>query len=120
MSEADGDPGDPSASPGAEATALTSPPATEVSAAEAELAARIPPVLGDEDATDEAEAIDPSRADGGAERTAAPVPSPAVPAGSQPAANPWASTFGKWCGVAFLLAAVAVLSRMAMRSSGAA
>jgi hypothetical protein len=52
--------------------------------------------------------------------TAAPMAPAVVTGGSTPAANPWVSILGRWCGVALLLAAVAVLSRMAMRSSGAA
>jgi hypothetical protein len=118
--ESDGDPGDPSSQPGGAAPAVTSPPATEVSAAEAALAARIPPVLGDEDATDETVAIDPARVEAGGELKATPMAPAIVNGGSTPAANPWVSTLGRWCGVALLLAAVAVLSRMAMRSSGAA
>jgi hypothetical protein len=118
--ESDGDPGDPSSQPGGAAPAVTSPPATEVSAAEAALAARIPPVLGDEDATDETVAIDPARVEAGGELKATPMAPAVVKGGSTPAANPWVSTLGRWCGVALLLAAVAVLSRLAMRSSGAA
>lgn len=118
--ESDGDPGDPSSQPGGAAFPVTSPPATVVSAAEAALAARIPPVLGDEDATDETGAIDPARVDFEGELKATPMAPAVVKGGSTPAANPWVSTLGRWCGVALLLVAVAVLSRMAMRSSGAA
>jgi hypothetical protein len=111
----DADPGDPST---AGPTVAAPAPATGPTAAETELAARIPPVLGDEDATDDAVAIDPSRAVAAVESPAAVV-TPA-PAAARPVDSPWMSTFGRWCGVAILLATVAVLSRMAMRSSGAA
>jgi len=118
--ESDGDPGDPSSQPGGEPAPVTSPSVTEASAAEVALAARIPPVLGDEDATDETVAIDPARVEAGRDPKAAPMAPAVVAGGSTPVANPWVSTLGRWCGVALLLAAVAALSRMAMRSSGAA
>jgi len=110
----DADPGDPSTAAPAAAPA----PATGPTAAETELASRIPPVLGDEDATDGASAIDPSLPRPKVESPAAAVPPTLAPARSVD--RPWMSTFGRWCGVALLLATVAVLSRMAMRSSGAA
>jgi hypothetical protein len=119
-SATDGDPGDPSTQPAGASPPVGGPQDSAVSAAEAELAARIPPVLGDEDATDETVAVDPSRETVSATSTAAPGAPAVVSGGSTPVANPWASTVGKWCGVAFLLAAVAALSRLAMRSSGAA
>ena len=111
----DADPGDPTT---AGPTGAAPAPSTGPTAAETELAARIQPVLGDEDATDDAVPIDPSRAVAAVE-SPAPEVTPA-PAAARPADSPWMSTFGRWCGVAILLATVAVLSRMAMRSSGAA
>ena len=119
-SATDGDPGDPSTQPAGASPPVGGPQDSAVSAAEAELAARIPPVLGDEDATDETVAVDPSREAVAATSTSAPGTPAVVSGGSAPVANPWASTVGKWCGVAFLLAAVAALSRLATRSSGAA
>jgi hypothetical protein len=111
----DADPGDPTT---AGPTVAAPAPSAGPTAVETELAARIQPVLGDEDATDDAVPIDPSRAVAAVE-SPAPAVTPA-PVAARPADSPWMSTFGRWCGVAILLATVAVLSRMAMRSSGAA
>ncbi len=112
----DADPGDPSAA----ATPAPAPAAAPVAtAAEQELASRIPAVLGDEDATDDREAVDPRTPDrpaAGSSAKASAGPSAAKPA----AGSEGASTLGRWFGGVAVLALLAFLARMATRSSRAA
>ena len=127
----DGDPGDPSAQPGAAGATVTSPPPGDP-AAEAALAARIPKVLGDEDATDDTASVDPTSADavageparsGGETKAAPSAPPGTAPIVPAPAAVPQGTgltNLARVCGVVILLLAVAFIARTAMRSSGAA
>ena len=110
----DDDPGDPSGARAAGAGEAV--PVAGPTAAEQALAARIPAVLGDEDATDDRAAVDPK-----SPPPAAPRESPATASGPLPrAAEPTGAPLGRWLGVAALVALVAFLARMATRSSNAA
>jgi len=131
-SAGDGDPGDPSSQPGGGRDAATTPAIFDPSA-EAALAARIPRVLGDEDATDDTASIDPAAVE------EAPAP-PVVPGAeapprigattgggsvvpAPPAAPPQGAgltNLARVCGLVLVLLAVALAARTAKRSSGAA
>jgi len=106
----DGDPGDPTmarvAAPVPAATAPAGQP-------EAAIAARIPAVLADEEATDDAPGIDPSRSEA-ASRTPSP-PSPAA-AGLE-AKGP--SKIVKWVIWAAVVLLIAIFSRSRLRAAGA-
>ena len=108
-----GDPGDPSmarasaaASTGA-AASMSAPPATE---AEAAIASRIPAVLADEEATDNAPGIDPSK-----QQAASPT---LPPAAARPPANGGSAT-AKWLLGAAVLLLIAVVSWSRLRTAGA-
>jgi hypothetical protein len=117
----DGDPGDPTR-PGAAApttgdTPVQTPEATPaVSEQEAALAARIPAVLADEEATDEAPGIDPTKP------SASP---PAVPATAAPmppladAATPRQISVWQWIFWGIIAILVAVIVRARLRTDGA-
>lgn len=111
----DGDPGDPDTD-GRDDPAP--PPTAAASAAERELAARIPPVLGDDDATDDRSAIDPTT---GAAPAAADAPSVtgvgAEGRGPSTPADSTLSTAARYCGIAVALVLAAFLFRMATRTA---
>ena len=93
----DGDAGDPSAAP-----AATAPVA---GAEEMAIAARIPAVLADEEATDETPGVDPSR--------------PATPVTAKPAAGGPSRPSGlKWAIWAAVVLIIGLVSRAALRSGG--
>ena len=110
--DGDGDPGDPSmarasaATPTGAAPSLPAPPATE---AEAAIASRIPAVLADEEATDNAPGIDPSK-----QQAASPT---LPPAAARPPAN-GGSDVAKWLLGAAVLLLIAVFSWSRLRASG--
>ena len=111
--DGDGDPGDPSmarasaSAPAGAAPSMPSPPSTD---AEAAIAARIPAVLADEEATDDAPGIDPSK-----QQTASTsVP----PAAARPPAN-GGSAIAKWLLGAAVLLLIAVFSWSRLRAAGA-
>jgi hypothetical protein len=98
----DGDPGEPP--PPTAPTPPASPPvADELDAA---LAARIAPVLGDEEATDARAGIDPTR--------------PAESGGGQPAAGDGPRSFLKWAVLAGAVVVVALVSRLVLRAGAPA
>ena len=110
--DGDGDPGDPSmarasaATPTGAAPSLPAPPATE---AEAAIASRIPAVLADEEATDNAPGIDPSKQQG---------VSPALPpAAARPPANGGSDSV-KWLLGAAVLLLIAFVSWFRLRAAG--
>ncbi len=116
----DGDPGDPTmtrspaaAPPGSSlpvpATAPDTAPAAP--AAEAAIASRIPAVLADEEATDDAPGIDPSMPG-----TAARVPN--APAAAGPA-TVVKTPLWKWALWAALVLVIAIFARTGLRSGGA-
>jgi hypothetical protein len=93
----EGDPGEPAAAP---------PPPAAASPEETAVAARIPAVLADEEATDESPGIDPSR--------------PVAPASTPPAAGGSARPSGlKWAIWAAVVLIIGLVSRAAMRSGNA-
>jgi hypothetical protein len=108
----DGDPGDPSmarasaAAPAGAAPSMPAPPATE---AEAAIASRIPAVLADEEATDNAPGIDPLK-----QQAASPTPPPAA---ARPPAN-GGSDIAKWLLGAAVLLLIAVFSWSRLRAAG--
>jgi hypothetical protein len=110
----DGDPGDPTmarspaaAPPGSSLPVPGTAPATE---AEVAIASRIPAVLADEEATDDAPGIDPSMPG-----TAARVPNAPVAAG--PATNV-KTPLWKWALWAALVLVIAIFARTGLRSGG--
>jgi hypothetical protein len=114
----DGDPGDPGEPPAA-APAATAVPGTPATAAmprepDSAIAARLPPTLADEDATDSTPGIDPSRpppADAAAAGSSATARPAALPAA---AGNPW-----KWAAIAAVILVVAAASRGMLRAGRA-
>ena len=109
----DGDPGDPSmARPQAavpSGSSLPPPPAATTGAAEMAIAAKIPAVLADEEATDDAPGIDPSSIEAVSRKSSTPSP---------PAARPSAdggSTIVKWAVWAAVVLLIAVFSRSRLR-----
>ena len=109
----DGDPGDPTmARVVAPAPAATAP----AGGAEMAIAARIPAVLADEEATDDAPGTDPSRPEA-ASRTPSP-PSPPSPAAAGPEAKGKSKivTWVIWAAVVLL---IAIFSRSRLRAAGA-
>jgi len=102
-----GDPGDPTmARASAPAPAVTaSTPAAE---AEVAIASRIPAVLADEEATDDAPGIDPSKAGAGARGPDAPVT-------ASPAAGA-TTPLWKWALLAVLASVIALVVRNGLRS----
>ena len=115
----EGDPGDPTmarspaaAPPGSSLPAPASAPApTPATAAEAAIASRIPAVLADEEATDDAPGIDPSMPG-----TAARVPNAPVAAGPATAVK---TPLWKWSLWAALVLVIAIFARTGLRSGGA-
>jgi len=106
----DGDPGDPTmARTAAPAPAATAP----AGAPEAAIAARIPAVLADEEATDDAPGIDPSRPE-----AASRMPSPPSPAAAGSEAN-GQSKIVKWVIWAAVVLLIAIFSRSRLRATGA-
>ena len=113
----DGDPGDPTmarttaSSPGtATSPNAASTPAgggTEAVEDEAAIAARIPAVLADEEATDDAPGIDPSR------------PTTARPAAASPTPAARSSTVVKWAIWAVIVLLIALFSRSRLRAGAA-
>ena len=102
-----GDPGDPGmARPSASAPAGAA--STQATEAEAAIASRIPAVLADEDATDDAPGIDPSK----------PSPPAVAPVADSPAtaARP---PLWKWALWAALVLVIAIVARTGLRSVGA-
>jgi hypothetical protein len=99
----DADPGDPSAA--ASAASPSRPPVTPPAATPEEMAvaARIPAVLADEEATDETPGIDPSRP------AAATKPAPAEPRGASGV---------RWAIWAAIVLAIGLFSRAALRAGG--
>ena len=112
-SEPDGDPGDPTASRAsvpAAAGAASSTPAPATAEAEAAIAARIPAVLADEEATDDAPGIDPSRPEAaGSPRSPAAAPQPVQ----------GLAKGVKWAIWAAIVLLVALFSRARLRAGGA-
>ena len=110
--DGDGDPGDPSmvrASAAASTGAAPSMPAPPATAAEAAIASRIPAVLADEEATDNAPGIDPSKQ---------PAASPTLPpAAARPPAD-GGSDSAKWLLGAAVLLLIAVVSWSRRRAAG--
>jgi len=111
----DGDPGDPTmarspaaAPPGSSLPAPATAPAIE---AEAAIASRIPAVLADEEATDDAPGIDPAMPG-----TAARVPNAPVAAGPATGAK---TPLWKWALWAALVLVIAIFARTGLRSGGA-
>ena len=111
----DGDPGDPTmtrspaaAPPG---SSLPAPATAPAPAAEAAIASRIPAVLADEEATDDAPGIDPSMPG-----TAARVPNAPVAAGPATGAK---TPLWKWALWAALVLVIAIFARTGLRSGGA-
>ena len=106
----DGDPGDPTmariAAPAPAATATTG-------GAEIAIAARIPAVLADEEATDDAPGIDPSRPE-----AASRTPSPPSPAAAGPEAK-GKSKIVNWVIWAAVVLLIAIFSRSRLRAAGA-
>jgi len=108
----DGDPGDPSmarasaAAPAGAAPSMPAPPATE---AEAAIASRIPAVLADEEATDNAPGIDPSK-----QQAVSPT---LPPAAARPPAN-GGSDSAKWLLGAAVLLLIAFVSWSRLRAAG--
>ena len=110
--EQDGDPGDPSTArnPAPAAAGMApSPPSPQTVAAEAAIASRIPAVLADEEATDEAPGIDPSRP-----QTAVPT---AAPTTALPPDNGLARSV-KWAIWAAIVLVIAVFARSRLRAGG--
>ena len=103
-----GDPGDPTMAR-ASAPATTGTAASPaVAGSEAALASRIPAVLADEEATDDAPGIDPSK-------PGRPAASPAAATPATPATPPrW-----KWALWAALVLLIAIFARSGLRSGGA-
>ena len=110
--DGDGDPGDPSmarasaAAPTGAAPSMPAPPATE---AEAAIASRIPAVLADEEATDNAPGIDPSK-----QQAVSPT---LPPAAARPPAN-GGSDIAKWLLGAAVLLLIAFVSWSRLRAAG--
>ena len=100
---ADGDPGEP-----AGATLAAGDPAAGTAPA-GDLAARLPKVLGDEDATDDRAPVDPAG-------TAPPAPK----AQGATAAAPSAPSIARWFGIGAAVGLLAFLARRARRASRAA
>jgi hypothetical protein len=110
----DGDPGDPTmtrspatAPPG---SSLSAPATAPAPAAEAAIASRIPAVLADEEATDDAPGIDPSMPG-----TAARVPNAPVAAGPATGVK---TPLWKWALWAALVLVIAIFARTGLRSGG--
>ena len=107
-----GDPGDPgmarasAAAPAGAAPSMPAPPATE---AEAAIASRIPAVLADEEATDNAPGIDPSK-----QQAASPT---LPPTAARPPAN-GVSDSAKWLLGAAVLLLIAFVSWSRLRAAG--
>ena len=114
----DGDPGDPTAATAPTIGDAPSQPTGATTAspeAEAAIAARIPAVLADEEATDDAPGIDPTRP-----AVATPTTAPAtalLPAATDAVAKPQTSLWKwlLWGGIVLLIAA---FSRAALRAGG--
>jgi hypothetical protein len=112
QSDDDGDPGDPTAARDREPRAIAPP--TSAAAAmpagaggEAAIAARIPTVLADEEATDDAPGIDPSK------------PTPQSPAATAPPSGTTrSSTAWKWALWAVVVLLIAIFSRAKLRAGG--
>ena len=111
----DGDPGDPTMtrSPAAAplGSSLPAPATAPAPAAEAAIASRIPAVLADEEATDDAPGIDPSMPG-----TAARVPN--APVAASPATGV-KTPLWKWALWAALVLVIAIFARTGLRSGGA-
>lgn len=112
QSDDDGDPGDPTAARDGEPRPIAPP--TSAAAAmpagaggEAAIAARIPTVLADEEATDDAPGIDPSK----------PTP-PSPAATAPPAGTARSSTAWKWALWAVVVLLIAIFSRAKLRTGG--
>ena len=100
------------APPGSSLPAPASAPApTPATAAEAAIASRIPAVLADEEATDDAPGIDPSMPG-----TAARVPNAPVAAGPATGVK---TPLWKWALWAALVLVIAIFARTGLRSGGA-
>jgi len=120
----DGDPGDPATIASSLAPVLT--PAA--AASEAALAARIPAVLADDEATDDAPGIDPSKhasgIDPGKQAAAQSATAPAAaedrvaPSATSAAWSKW-SKWSKWAIWAAIVLLIALFSRAKLRSNGA-
>jgi hypothetical protein len=104
--EQDGDPGDPTTARDSAPASSGTPPADE---AEMAIAAKIPAVLADEEATDDAPGIDPSRPE-----PASRTHSPPSPAAARPPANSGSKTV-QWAIWAAVVLLIAVFSRSRLR-----
>jgi hypothetical protein len=105
--EDDGDPGDPTMARGSTPAPTATAP-TPANEAEVAIAARIPAVLADEEATDDAPGIDPSR-------PSSPAVAPAAAGPGTGATTPlW-----KWALWAALVLVIAIFARTGLRSGGA-
>ena len=109
----DGDPGDPTMtrSPAAAPPGSSLPAPAPAPTAEAAIASRIPAVLADEEATDDAPGIDPSMPG-----TAARVPNAPVAAGPATGVK---TPLWKWALWAALVLVIAIFARTGLRSGGA-
>jgi hypothetical protein len=108
----DGDPGDPSmarASAAASTGAAPSMPAPSATEAEAAIASRIPAVLADEEATDNAPGIDPSKQ---------PAASPTLPPAAARSPSNGVSDSAKWLLGAAVLLLIAVVAWSRLRAAG--
>jgi hypothetical protein len=112
----DGDPGDPSiARPQAAVPAgssLPTPPSAPAGEAEMAIAARIPTVLADEEATDDAPGIDPSSTQA-ANRTSSTASTPSSAAARPPENG--GSKIVKWAIWAAIVLLIAIFSRSRLR-----
>ena len=110
----DGDPGDPTMTrPQADVSSgssLPTPPAAPIGEAEKAIAAKIPAVLADEEATDDAPGIDPSKPE-----AASRTPSSPSPAAARPPAN-GGSKIVKWAIWAAIVLIIALFSRSRLRA----
>lgn len=106
----DGDPGDPDAAGNDDPVPA---PTAAATAAEKDLASRIPPVLGDDDATDGRSAIDPAAVGG----TATPPVAGAAASGAAASSDSSLSLLARWCGIAVAIVLAAFLFRMATRTA---
>jgi hypothetical protein len=117
----DGDPGDPATNASSLAPALT--PAA--AASEAALAARIPAVLADDEATDDAPGIDPSKHASGidpwkqAAAQSATAPAAVAAAEDRLSKTAQTATWAKWAIWAAIVLLIAIFSRAKLRSNGA-
>lgn len=107
----DGDPGDPTMTRSPAAAPPGSSLPAPAPAAEAAIASRIPAVLADEEATDDAPGIDPSMPG-----TAARVPNAPVAAGPATSVK---TPLWKWALWAALVLVIAIFARTGLRSGGA-